>query len=109
MEGSQIMAENDVYEVFALRYAERLERTRRDSFIFADGHDSPHPIDYFLWVARSQSRTVVIDTGHERPLGWDFEGSGPIIPLPLGRMRGLTTFTADQNSALGKNDRLLKA
>jgi glyoxylase-like metal-dependent hydrolase (beta-lactamase superfamily II) len=65
MEGSQIMAENDVYEVFALRYAERLERTRRESFIFADAHDSPHPIDYFVWVARSQSRTVVIDTGFD--------------------------------------------
>jgi glyoxylase-like metal-dependent hydrolase (beta-lactamase superfamily II) len=60
------MAENDIYEVFALRYAERLERTRRESFIFADAHDSPHPIDYFVWVARSQSRTLVIDTGFDQ-------------------------------------------
>jgi glyoxylase-like metal-dependent hydrolase (beta-lactamase superfamily II) len=66
MEGRQIMAENDVYEVFALRYAERLERTRRESFIFADAHDSPHPIDYFVWVARNQSRTLVIDTGFDQ-------------------------------------------
>ncbi len=66
MEGSQIMVENDVYEVFALRYAERLERTRRESFIFADAHDSPHPIDYFVWVARSRSRTLVIDTGFDQ-------------------------------------------
>ena len=60
------MAENDIYEVFALRYAERLERTRRESFIFADAHDSPHPIDYFVWVARSQNRTLVIDTGFDQ-------------------------------------------
>ena len=55
----------DVYEVFALRYAELKERTRRESFIFPDSHDAPHPIDYFVWVARSAERTIVIDTGFE--------------------------------------------
>ena len=60
------MSDEDVYEVFALRYGERTDRTRRESFIFADAHDSPHPIDYFLWVARSQSRTLVIDTGFDQ-------------------------------------------
>jgi glyoxylase-like metal-dependent hydrolase (beta-lactamase superfamily II) len=55
--------EENVYEVFALRYAERRERMRRESFIFADAHDGPHPIDYFLWVARSRSHTIVVDTG----------------------------------------------
>ena len=57
------MQEESVYEVFALRYAERRKRTRRESFIFADAHDGPHPIDYYLWVARSQARTIVVDTG----------------------------------------------
>jgi len=57
--------ETDVYEVFALRYAERTERTRRESFIFADAHDGPHPIDYYIWVARSRDRTIVIDTGFD--------------------------------------------
>ena len=57
------MPEESVYEVFALRYAERHERTRRESFIFADAHDGPHPIDYYLWVARSPTRTIVVDTG----------------------------------------------
>lgn len=57
------MPERDVYEIFALRYAERSERTRRESFIFADAHDAPHPIDYFVWVARSGDRVLVIDTG----------------------------------------------
>lgn len=57
------MTESDTYEVFALRYAELTQRTRRDSFIFDDDHAAPHPIDYYLWVARSAKRTVVIDTG----------------------------------------------
>ncbi len=60
------MQDADIYEVFALRYAERTERTRRESFIFADAHDGPHPIDYYIWVARSGSRTIVIDTGFDR-------------------------------------------
>ena len=57
------MPSEEVYEVFALKYAERKERTRRESFIFADLHDQPHPIDYFIWVIRSQARTIVVDTG----------------------------------------------
>lgn len=59
------MPDSDIYEVFALRYAERTERTRRESFIFADDHDAPQPIDYFIWVARSATRTLVIDTGFD--------------------------------------------
>ena len=57
------MTEPDVYAVFALRYGEKLDRTRRESFVFADAHDGPHPIDYYVWVARSPARTIVIDTG----------------------------------------------
>ncbi len=56
---------DEIYEVFALRYAERTERKRLESFIFADAHDDPHPIDYYVWVARSASRTIVIDTGFD--------------------------------------------
>ena len=59
------MSETDVYEVFALKYAERSQRTRRESFIFADAHDTPHPIDYFVWVARNRERLIVIDTGFD--------------------------------------------
>jgi glyoxylase-like metal-dependent hydrolase (beta-lactamase superfamily II) len=61
--------EQDVYEVFALRYGVRTERTRRESFIFPDAHDGPHPIDYFIWVARSKDRLVVIDTGFDHEEG----------------------------------------
>ncbi len=63
------MANSDIYEVFALRYAERTQRTRCESFIFDDDHAAPHPIDYYLWVARSPNRTIVIDTGFDREEG----------------------------------------
>lgn len=50
------------YELFAVRYATR-EARRSANFLGGDPHDAPMPMDYFLWVARSPGRTVVIDTG----------------------------------------------
>ena len=50
------------YEVFAIRYARRDGR-RANQFIGGDAHDSPMPLDYFVWVARSADRVFVIDTG----------------------------------------------
>ncbi|GMQ74961.1 MAG: hypothetical protein BMS9Abin01_0204 [Gammaproteobacteria bacterium] len=57
------MATNEIYEVFALRYAKRINRTRAENFKAADDHDAPMPIDYYLWVVRNDSRTIVVDTG----------------------------------------------
>jgi len=57
------MAASELYEIFALRYAERTDRTRADNFKVTDDHDSPMPIDYFLWVVRNDKRTIVVDTG----------------------------------------------
>lgn len=58
------MAANDAYEVLALRYAERTQRTRQENFLEAvDDHDSPMPMDFFIWVIRNQERTIVVDTG----------------------------------------------
>ena len=51
------------YEIYAIKYAELLNRTRADSFILADDHSSPHPIDYFIWVVRNKERTILVDTG----------------------------------------------
>ena len=57
------MATNEIYEVFALRYAERANRTRAENFKSADDHDAPMPIDYYVWVVRNDTRTIVVDTG----------------------------------------------
>jgi glyoxylase-like metal-dependent hydrolase (beta-lactamase superfamily II) len=50
------------YEVFAVKYATR-EARRAANFIDGDPHDAPMAMDYFVWVARSPERTIVIDTG----------------------------------------------
>ena len=53
------------WEVFAVKYADRTNRVRADSFIFDDAHDVAHPIDYFMWLLRSGDRTILVDTGYD--------------------------------------------
>lgn len=82
------MASSETYEIFALRYAERPERLRQENFLGPiDDHDSPMPIDYYVWVVRNHHRTVVVDTGfnHEEARKRDRK----ILRLPreaLGRI-----------------------
>ena len=53
------------WEVFALKYADRNARTRRDSFIFDDNHDAPHAMDYFIWLLRRGDEVILVDTGYD--------------------------------------------
>ena len=53
------------WDVYAVRYATRANRQRRDSFIFDDAHDAPHPMDYFVWVLRRGAETILVDTGYD--------------------------------------------
>lgn len=54
-----------IWQVRALKYADRNSRTRAESFIVDDDHDSPHSMDYFIWVLQSSNRVIVVDTGYE--------------------------------------------
>ncbi|WP_300035441.1 N-acyl homoserine lactonase family protein [uncultured Roseobacter sp.] len=54
-----------VWEVHAIKYADRNSRTRADSFIFDDNHDAPHPMDYFMWLLRCGSEKILVDTGYD--------------------------------------------
>ena len=62
------------YDVFALRYGTQ-DRPASENFLFslADEHDlrgpDPMPIDYFLWLIQGQGRSVLVDTGFDRPAG----------------------------------------
>ena len=60
---------SDKYEILALKYAQLTSRRRFESFIAADDHDGPHPIDYFVWVIRNADRTIVVDTGFDAAEG----------------------------------------
>ena len=53
------------WEVYALKYAERSDRTRKESFIFDDHSNEAHTIDYFIWVLKSGKNVIVVDTGYD--------------------------------------------
>ena len=57
----------ETYEILAVKYAERMNRFRAESFLTpdADDHASPHPMDYFVWVIRNDKRTILVDTGFD--------------------------------------------
>lgn len=57
---------SETYEILAVKYAERTNRTRAESFINPDDHLSPHPMDYYVWVVRNAHRTIVVDTGFDQ-------------------------------------------
>ena len=54
-----------VWEVHAVKYADRNARTRSDSFIFDDNHDAPHAMDYYMWVLRRGKEVILVDTGYD--------------------------------------------
>ena len=56
---------NEFWEVYCVKYAERVDRTRNESFIFDDHSNENHVIDYFVWVLKSGSKTIVVDTGYD--------------------------------------------
>ena len=58
------MQATENYEVYAVRYA-TLARRASENFIGGDPHEDGSPLDYFVWLARSASRTFVVDTGFD--------------------------------------------
>jgi glyoxylase-like metal-dependent hydrolase (beta-lactamase superfamily II) len=58
-----------VYEVFAIKYAE-VGRKAWGNFVDGDPHeDSDMPLDYFVWAIVGGGRTLVVDTGFDKPMG----------------------------------------
>jgi glyoxylase-like metal-dependent hydrolase (beta-lactamase superfamily II) len=51
------------WEAYAIRYARIDERRRSDNFVPVDAHDGPMPMDFFVWLLRQGSRTILVDTG----------------------------------------------
>jgi glyoxylase-like metal-dependent hydrolase (beta-lactamase superfamily II) len=71
MSGGLQMNELPNYEVFALRYATNANLKRADSLIFhkAEDHETPAPMDFFIWVIRDGARAIVVDTGFSAAAG----------------------------------------
>jgi glyoxylase-like metal-dependent hydrolase (beta-lactamase superfamily II) len=57
-----MMSAPDLYEVFAVKYAHH-ERRASANFIGGDPHDGPMPLDFFVWLIRGATHSVVVDLG----------------------------------------------
>lgn len=51
------------YEVHAIKYAELKGRPPTDIFLGVDPHEALVDMDYFVWLIRSDERTIVVDMG----------------------------------------------
>lgn len=75
------------WEVFALRYADRVARVRGDSFVMDDDHAAPHPMDYFMWLLRRGDEAILVDTGYD-----EAEGQRRARPILLDPGAALVPF-----------------
>ncbi len=86
---------NDVWEVYALKYAERNSRTRNDSFLLDDNHNTPHDMDYYLWLLKSPNRTILVDTGYDTTEGVARGRPVEVDPAELLKRFGVAPNTID--------------
>lgn len=59
------------YEIYGIRYAHDGKRRVAENFLPpltepADLHDSPMPMDFFVWVIKGGGRTIMLDSGFDR-------------------------------------------
>ncbi len=84
----------ETYEILALKYADLNNRTRADNFLDpGDDHDSLMPMDYFLWVLKSDRRTIVVDTGFDK-----IEGARRGRDVMMNPTEALTSIGIDSRS-----------
>ena len=75
------------WTVHAIKYAERNNRTRADSFIFDDNHDAPHEMDYFMWLLQVGDKRILVDTGYD-----DAEAQSRDRPIRMDPLIALAPF-----------------
>mgnify|MGYP002176703819 FL=1 len=82
-----------LWEVYALKYAERDDRVRSDSFILDINHAGIHPMDYFVWVLKSEHEVILVDTGFD--VDEAHRRSRPIIRAPQKALSALNLRPED--------------
>lgn len=86
------------YQVFAIRYA-YVDRLRRDNFIDShDAHDLPMPMDYFVWLIRSDDQVFLVDTGFNQTAA-DARGRR-LLRCPIRALEALGLTPTDVNEVI---------
>lgn len=55
------------WDVFAIRYADQMNRPRARAFVMDDDHNAPYPIDFYIWLLRRGTEVILVDTGFDSP------------------------------------------
>jgi glyoxylase-like metal-dependent hydrolase (beta-lactamase superfamily II) len=79
--------DDDVYQIFALRYGSAPERRVHGNFMLRDMHDGPMPLDFYIWIVRNRHRTMLVDTGFS-PRAAEARGR----PIDIDPVEALTTL-----------------
>ena len=65
-----MMSYPETYEVYAIQYCHRSNRSKAETFLSpvlsADFHDVAQDITYYVWLITNENRTVLVDTGFGR-------------------------------------------
>jgi len=56
---------SDLWEVYAIKYADHNDRPRAQNFIFTDDHLARSPLDFFVWLLRRGDEVILVDTGFD--------------------------------------------
>jgi glyoxylase-like metal-dependent hydrolase (beta-lactamase superfamily II) len=56
---------DDLYEVYAIRYAHHGGRPAASNFLRPDPHEGPGALDFFVWALKGAAGTIVVDTGYD--------------------------------------------
>ena len=82
---------DETYEIYAIKYGDRMGE-RGTMFVHGDPHDAPMAMDYYIWVIRSEQRTIVIDVGYGKA-----EGEGRGRSFLRSPVEGLALLDIDAN------------
>lgn len=55
------------YRIYAVKYA-HFERRSYHNFLGGDTHDTPMPLDYYVWAVVGRDRTFIVDTGFDQAM-----------------------------------------
>ena len=58
----------EIYQIYAIKYGE-LDRPASENFIGSDDHDTPMPLNFYVWLIQGRNRCWVVDTGFDAAMG----------------------------------------
>lgn len=88
--------DDEVYELYAIRYASAPGRRMNESVLFYDPHNGPMPMDYFVWLARSPKRCVLIDLGYQEELAAEKKHTYHFNPVEGLKALGVSPDQVDE-------------